>query len=194
MGINMNLCACVVLFVTVSITTVYCDVILCEGSTGYIECPFPSRIVIYAASYGRTRLDVCPDSNIYTLRCRARGTLRRLGARTVTNADAVELHVALTTQEKTSVLPAASKDVTRTVACADAIHTSRETTAIIVPLVDMAKIVSTPAPVDVQMYAIQPQGLVAAQLSLKDQGATFVWMGNMGTYVLMTAQSSAVDV
>ncbi|XP_052761688.1 latrophilin Cirl-like [Mya arenaria] len=80
MGINMNLCACVVLFVTVSITTVYCDVILCEGSTGYIECPFPSRIVIYAASYGRTRLDVCPDSNIYTLRCRARGTLRRVRA------------------------------------------------------------------------------------------------------------------
>ncbi|XP_052761693.1 L-rhamnose-binding lectin CSL3-like [Mya arenaria] len=59
-------------------TIVSGDVILCEGAIGYLNCPPGRRLVIYAANYGRTRANICPDPSNQNTACISSTTLQKV--------------------------------------------------------------------------------------------------------------------
>ncbi|XP_052819794.1 L-rhamnose-binding lectin CSL1-like [Mya arenaria] len=59
--------------------TVSGDAIICEGSSGYIQCPPGKKIAVSDAYYGRTNDgSVCPFSSIFDLNCRAADSFTKI--------------------------------------------------------------------------------------------------------------------
>ncbi|XP_061191817.1 cadherin-23-like [Saccostrea echinata] len=51
--------------------------VLCEGQAGYIQCEVGKLIRIISAVYGRTTNDICPSSNLGSLRCQSHSSTDR---------------------------------------------------------------------------------------------------------------------
>ncbi|XP_063428913.1 L-rhamnose-binding lectin CSL3-like [Mytilus trossulus] len=60
------------LILGVIIAYVSADVIVCEDKLAYIKCPYPSKIKVSSAIYGRTTdRSICPHPAIHTTDCRS---------------------------------------------------------------------------------------------------------------------------